>query len=194
MAAWSSSATRVRLRENRTLWRYGAQRGSRQRIVETADLGSGGDSKSKVTVNSVKCSTLTRAVAPGGAQAAPAVGQHLRQHGHHAVGEIDGVPPNARLAVQRRAGPHIGRDIGDGDDPSGFGYVWPGKPFGIAAAIPFFVVAIWNIQCRSQIINGHQHFERIGGMLAHNDPLFFRQFAGFEQDLIRDSQFAYVVE
>ena len=52
------------------------------------------------------------------AQRAQIVGDALRQHRHDAVGEIDRVAALQRLAVERRAGPDIGRDIGDrdGDD------------------------------------------------------------------------------
>ncbi|MNS90181.1 hypothetical protein D3C72_1242190 [compost metagenome] len=48
-------------------------------------------------------------------QRAEIVGDALRQHRHDAVGEIDGVATLQRLAVQRRTGPHIPGDIGNGD-------------------------------------------------------------------------------
>ena len=51
-----------------------------------------------------------------GAQAAPAVGQRLRQHRHDAVGEIHAVAARARRMVERRTGVHIMRDVSDGDD------------------------------------------------------------------------------
>ena len=66
IAVWSSSPKSVPCRENRTAWRYGAQRGRRQRIVETAAARSGGYSESKVRVNSVKCSMDTRTLLPFG--------------------------------------------------------------------------------------------------------------------------------
>ena len=50
------------------------------------------------------------------AQRAEIVGNPLGQHRHDAIGEIDRVAADARFAVERRPGPHIGRDIGDGDD------------------------------------------------------------------------------
>ena len=49
------------------------------------------------------------------AQRAEIVGDALRQHRHDPVGEIDRVAALQRLAVERRAGPHIGRDVGDRD-------------------------------------------------------------------------------
>ena len=50
-----------------------------------------------------------------GAERAQIVGDALRQHRHHAVGEIDRVAALQRLAVERRARPHVVRDVGDGD-------------------------------------------------------------------------------
>ena len=57
-----------------------------------------------------------------GLEAAQAVGQDLGQHGLDPVGEVGRVALGPRLAVQRRAGPDIGGDIGDGDpdDPAAF--------------------------------------------------------------------------
>ena len=49
------------------------------------------------------------------AQRAQIVGDALGQHRHDAVGEIDRVAALQRLAVERRAGPHVVGDIGDGD-------------------------------------------------------------------------------
>ncbi len=43
------------------------------------------------------------------------VGDALRQHRHDAVGEVDRVAADQRIAIERRAGPHIEGDIGDGD-------------------------------------------------------------------------------
>ncbi len=48
-------------------------------------------------------------------QRAQIVGDALRQHRHHAVGEIDRVAAHQRLAVERRAGRHVMGDVGDGD-------------------------------------------------------------------------------
>jgi len=50
------------------------------------------------------------------AQRAQVVGDALGQHRHHAIGEIDRVAADAGLAVQGRAGSHIGGNVGDGDD------------------------------------------------------------------------------
>ena len=54
------------------------------------------------------------------AQAAEAVGQHLRQHRLHAVGKVDAVGLLAGRLVERGVRSHVGRDIGDGhpDDPA----------------------------------------------------------------------------
>ena len=41
--------------------------------------------------------------------------QTVGQHWHDAVGEIGGIAPRPGLAVERRPGAHIMRDIGDGD-------------------------------------------------------------------------------
>ena len=48
-------------------------------------------------------------------QRAEIVRDALGQHRHDPVGEIDRVAALERLPVQRRAGPHVGRDVGDGD-------------------------------------------------------------------------------
>ena len=48
-------------------------------------------------------------------QRAEVVGDALGQHRHDAVGEIDRVAALERVAVERRAGPDVGRDVGDGD-------------------------------------------------------------------------------
>ena len=50
-----------------------------------------------------------------GPQRAQIVGDALRQHRHHAVGEIDRIAAFDRSAVERRAGPHIMRHVGDRD-------------------------------------------------------------------------------
>ncbi len=49
------------------------------------------------------------------AERAEIVGDALGQHRHDAVGEIDRVAALHRLAVERRARPHIPGDVGDGD-------------------------------------------------------------------------------
>ena len=46
-------------------------------------------------------------------QGTDAVAEHLRQHRHHPVCHIHAGPAPIRLFVQRRARPHIIRDIGD---------------------------------------------------------------------------------
>ena len=43
------------------------------------------------------------------------VGDALRQHRHDAVGEVDGVAAQQRLAVERRARRDVMGDVGDGD-------------------------------------------------------------------------------
>src|SRR6202047_1636422 len=43
------------------------------------------------------------------------VGNPLRQHWHDTVGKIDRIAALLRLAIERRAWPRIGGDIGDGD-------------------------------------------------------------------------------
>ena len=48
-------------------------------------------------------------------QRAQIVGDALRQHRHHAVGEIDRIAAHQRFAVERRAGRHVMGDVGDGD-------------------------------------------------------------------------------
>ncbi len=50
-----------------------------------------------------------------GTQRAQIVGNTLRQHWHNAVREIDRIAAHQGLAVKRRAGRHIVRDVGDGD-------------------------------------------------------------------------------
>ena len=50
-----------------------------------------------------------------GPQRTQIVGDALRQHRHHAVGEIDRIAAFDRSAVERRAGPHIMRHVGDRD-------------------------------------------------------------------------------
>ena len=49
------------------------------------------------------------------AQRAEVVGDALGQHRHDPVGKIDRIAAFQRLAVERRPGPHIGGDVGDGD-------------------------------------------------------------------------------
>ena len=49
-------------------------------------------------------------------QRAEIVGDALGQHRHDAVREIDRVAALPRFLVERAAGPHIGGDVGDGDD------------------------------------------------------------------------------
>ena len=48
------------------------------------------------------------------AQRTQIIGNALRQHWHHAIGEIDRVPAHERLAVERTARPHVMGDIGNG--------------------------------------------------------------------------------
>ena len=48
-------------------------------------------------------------------QRAQIVGNALGQHRHDAVGEIDRIAAHQRFAIERRAGRHVMRDIGDGD-------------------------------------------------------------------------------
>ena len=60
-------------------------------------------------------------------QTAPAVGQSLRQHRHDAIGEVDAVAARFRRAIESRTGPHVMRDVGDGDDQAkAAGLVWIG--------------------------------------------------------------------
>src|SRR5262249_59417804 len=46
-------------------------------------------------------------------EAANAVAQPLRQHWDHAIGKINAVAASARLPIQRAAGLHVCRNIGD---------------------------------------------------------------------------------
>ena len=50
------------------------------------------------------------------AQAAPAIGELLRQHGHDPVGEIAAIAALPRCLVQRRVRAHVMRHVGDGHD------------------------------------------------------------------------------
>ena len=50
---------------------------------------------------------------PVGLQAGQAVGDDLRQHRNHAVGQIDARAAVVGLAVERRLGPHEVRHVGD---------------------------------------------------------------------------------
>ncbi len=50
------------------------------------------------------------------AQRAQIVGDALGQHRHDAVGEVDRVAAQLRLAVELGAGAHEVRDVGDGDE------------------------------------------------------------------------------
>ena len=50
------------------------------------------------------------------AQGAQIIGDPLRQHRHHAIGEINRISSDARLVVERRTRAHIGGHIGNGDD------------------------------------------------------------------------------
>ena len=50
---------------------------------------------------------------PVGLQAGQAVGDDLRQHRNHAVGQVDARAALVGLAVERRAGPHEVRHVGD---------------------------------------------------------------------------------
>ncbi len=74
-------------------------------------------------------------------QRAEIVGDALGQHRHDAVGEIDRVAAGVRLAVEGRAGPHVGRDIGDGDGDDmaarvvrvGSGSAWTASSWSLAS-------------------------------------------------------------
>ena len=46
-------------------------------------------------------------------EAADVAGERVRQHGHHAVGEVDGRAAEVGLLVERRAGPDVVRHVGD---------------------------------------------------------------------------------
>ena len=48
-------------------------------------------------------------------QRAKIVRDALREHRHHAVGEIHGIAARQRIAVERRSRPHIVCDVGDRD-------------------------------------------------------------------------------
>ncbi len=50
------------------------------------------------------------------AQAAPAIGQRLRQHRHHAIGEIAGIATLAGRIIQRAGRAHIMRHVRDRHD------------------------------------------------------------------------------
>ncbi len=48
-------------------------------------------------------------------QRAEIVGDALGQHRHHAVGKVHRVAARQRVAIERRARPHVEGDVGDGD-------------------------------------------------------------------------------
>ena len=50
-----------------------------------------------------------------GAQRAQIVGNALGQHRHDAVGEIHRIAALQSVAIERRTGPHVIGDVGDGD-------------------------------------------------------------------------------
>ncbi len=56
-----------------------------------------------------------RGAVDAGLERAQVVGDALRQHRHHAVGEVHGIAAHQRLAVERRARRDVMGDIGDGD-------------------------------------------------------------------------------
>ena len=65
-------------------------------------------------------------------QRAEIVGDALGQHRHDAVGEIDRVAAHQRLAVERGAGRHVMRDVGDRDvDDEAAGIVRVGVGLGV---------------------------------------------------------------
>ena len=74
-------------------------------------------------------------------QGAEVVGDALRQHRHHAVGEIDGVAAGPRFLVERASGPDIGGDVGDGHHHHPAALVaWVGVGLG-----PYRIVAVAGV-------------------------------------------------
>src|ERR1700731_354084 len=66
------------------------------------------------------------------AQRTKVVGNPLRQHWHDTVGKIDRIAAILRLAIERRAWPHIGGDIRDGDAQNkAAGIGWIGVALGV---------------------------------------------------------------
>ena len=60
----------------------------------------------------------------------------------------------------------------------------------IAAAIPFFVMRVGNIECGPQVFDGRKQFERVNRMFFHYDPFRVGKRAGFEQNRVGDAHFA----
>ena len=70
----------------------------------------------------------------------------------------------------------------------------PFQPPGVAAAVPFLVVAVGDVQGRPQIGDGGQEPEGLVRVLAHDFPLLRGQRTRFQQDAVRNADLADVVQ
>ena len=85
-------------------------------------------------------------------QRAQIVGDALRQHRHDAIGEIDRIAAVQRLAIERRALPHIMGDVGDGDTDdmaagicgSGSGTAWTASSWSLASGGSMVTNGSWR--------------------------------------------------
>ncbi len=63
--------------------------------------------------------------------------------------------------------------VHDAEDARGQRDLLPLQSTWVPCAIPFFVMAVGDIQCMTKIGDGLEHLKCIGGMQAHADPFFF---------------------
>ena len=115
-------------------------------------------------------------------QRADAVGQGLRQHGHHETREVHRRRTLLRLIVQWRAGTHVVRDIGDGHDQAIAAAVLHAQALAIALAIHRIVEVL-----RVGAVDGHQrHVAQVDAVADHRRLDHQRYRRRLVQHLLRE--------
>lgn len=84
--------------------------------------------------------------------------------------------------------------VGDGKDPGGERDLLALQTPWIALPVPFLVVAVRDVQRSSQVPDGREQFVRVVGMPSHDLPFLIIKRPGLEQNGIRDTHLADVVQ
>ena len=105
----------------------------------------------------------------------------------------DGILARPSRAVRAFGGEGI-EDVHHGEDAGGEGDLLAFEPLGVAGAIPFFVVAVGDVEGGVQEGDGGEQLVGEGGVLAHEGPFVIGEGGGLEQDGVWDGHLADVVE
>ena len=127
---------------------------------------------------------------------------HLQERLHHARLEVcarqfadmlqrPGARPGRAVGAVRRQ--RI-VDVHDAEDAGAERDLFAFEAARVAAAVPFLVVAVGDVERPLQVGDRLEHLPGVGGMHVHERPLVVGQRVGLEQDAVGDAHLADIMQ